>query len=127
VILEHSFHTNERAAKWLMSDENLTALAEAEAAALAEFYEKEKKEAMTEADKKMVDDLRKRLEKVEGMVGVIDPKYDWTLACPEWAQETIHKLHQKGYIRGDETGQLNLSENMCRLLVILDRAGAFES
>lgn len=38
VILEHSFHTNEQAALWLLSDANLRRLAEAEADALAEYY-----------------------------------------------------------------------------------------
>lgn len=38
VILEHSFHTNAKAAKWLMDDANLAKLAEAEADALAEYY-----------------------------------------------------------------------------------------
>lgn len=38
IILEHSFHTNRRAAEWLMSDSNLYRLAEAEADALAEYY-----------------------------------------------------------------------------------------
>ena len=38
VIVEHSFHTNRRAAQWLLSDDNLAKLAEAEADALAEYY-----------------------------------------------------------------------------------------
>lgn len=38
IILEHSFHTNKRAAQWLMSDANLKRLAEAEADALARYY-----------------------------------------------------------------------------------------
>lgn len=38
IILEHSFHTNPEAAQWLMDDDNLRALAEAEADALAEYY-----------------------------------------------------------------------------------------
>lgn len=38
VILEHSFHTNRRAATWLLSDDNLRKLAEAEADALAKYY-----------------------------------------------------------------------------------------
>ena len=38
VILEHSFHTNTRAARWLLDDSNLQRLAEAEAAVLAEYY-----------------------------------------------------------------------------------------
>lgn len=35
IILEHSFHTNRRAAQWLMNDDNLRKLAKAEADALA--------------------------------------------------------------------------------------------
>ena len=38
MILEHSFHTNERTAKWLLSEENLKKLAQAEAKPLADFY-----------------------------------------------------------------------------------------
>ena len=38
IILEHSFHTNKRAAKWLMADTNLKKLAESEADALAEYF-----------------------------------------------------------------------------------------
>lgn len=41
VILEHSFHTNKRAAQWLMSDANLRKLAEAEADALADYFKVE--------------------------------------------------------------------------------------
>lgn len=37
VILEHSFHTNTAAAKWLMSDANLAKLAEAEADCIADW------------------------------------------------------------------------------------------
>lgn len=38
MILEHSFHTNVRAAKWLLEEENLQQLAQAEAAVLAEHF-----------------------------------------------------------------------------------------
>ncbi len=37
-ILEHSFHTNARAAQWLMDDGNLRKLAEAECSVIAEYY-----------------------------------------------------------------------------------------
>lgn len=37
VILEHSFHTNPKAAEWLMSDDNLAKLAKAEADCIAEW------------------------------------------------------------------------------------------
>lgn len=38
MILEHSFHTNTRAAKWLLVDENLRKLAKAEAQVIAEYF-----------------------------------------------------------------------------------------
>lgn len=39
VILEHSFHTNPKAAAWLMNDANLAKLAKAEAECIAEWLE----------------------------------------------------------------------------------------
>lgn len=38
VILEHSFHTNEMAAKWLLDEDHLKELAEREAAVIAAYY-----------------------------------------------------------------------------------------
>lgn len=38
IILEHSFHTNTAATKWLSSEANLQKLAEAEAAAIAKYF-----------------------------------------------------------------------------------------
>ena len=38
LIVEHSFHTNTRSTRWLMEDENLLALAEAEAEAIAAWF-----------------------------------------------------------------------------------------
>lgn len=38
IIIEHSFHTNTAATKWLSNDDNLRKLAEAECAVLAEYY-----------------------------------------------------------------------------------------
>lgn len=39
IILEHSFHTNTRAAKWLLEDANLHKLAKAEAATIAAWFD----------------------------------------------------------------------------------------
>ncbi|MCL2576336.1 MAG: N-acetylmuramoyl-L-alanine amidase [Defluviitaleaceae bacterium] len=44
---------------------------------------------------------------------------------PDWAVETIRMLVEKGYLKGDGQG-LNLSMDMIRVLVILDRAGVFD-
>ena len=126
VIAEHGFHTHPATARWLMEEDNLTVLAGAEAEALAKFYGMKKEDdGLTETDKKAFDALEAKVNKLEKNIENAKPKYNWTLACPDFAQATVHKLMQKGYLKGDENGQFNLSEDMCRILVILDRAGAF--
>lgn len=47
IILEHSFHTNTRATKWLSSDSNLQKLTKAEAECIASYYRITKKEETT--------------------------------------------------------------------------------
>ncbi len=44
---------------------------------------------------------------------------------PVWARDTVQMLCDRGALQGDEKGKLNLSEDMVRILVILDRAGSF--
>ena len=48
LILEHSFHTNTRAAKWLMDDNNLRKMAAAEAKIIGEWFGVVKTEDKTE-------------------------------------------------------------------------------
>lgn len=53
--------------------------------------------------------------------------YNWVDDnMPEWAKDSITKLTNKGYLKGDEEGKLNLTHDMLRLLVILDRTGIFD-
>lgn len=78
--------------------------------------------------------VERRARKFSQIVGAVRPSYDKevdevrynTVAeCPSWAQETVQKLVNKGYLDG--TGQgLDLSHDMVRTLVILDRAGNFD-
>ena len=44
---------------------------------------------------------------------------------PDWARPTVEKLMEKGWLAGDGSGNLNLTNDMVRMLVILDRAGNF--
>lgn len=50
VLLEHSFHTNTKAANWLLSDSNLAKLAKAEAEVIAEYYGLEKQAVIAEPE-----------------------------------------------------------------------------
>lgn len=45
---------------------------------------------------------------------------------PDWARPTIDKLYNKGFLKGDANGCLNLDMSMLRILVVLDRSGAFD-
>lgn len=51
-------------------------------------------------------------------------RYNTVAECPSWAQKTIQKLIDKGYLTGDGEG-LDLSHDMIRMLVIQDRADMF--
>ena len=42
---------------------------------------------------------------------------------PDWARPSIQKLIDKGVLQGDGKGNLNLSGDLTRILVILDRIG----
>ena len=77
--------------------------------------------------------VERRARKFSQIVGAVQPSYDKEVEevryntveeCPSWARETIQKLIDKGYLGGNGQG-LDLSADMVRLLVILDRAGAF--
>lgn len=45
---------------------------------------------------------------------------------PEWAKQTVQKVVDKGALKGDEQGNLNLTGDLTRTLVILDRLGKLD-
>lgn len=51
VILEHGFHTHEKTAQWLYSEDNLKSLARAEALAIDSFFKSLQSEELKEGDK----------------------------------------------------------------------------
>ena len=51
-------------------------------------------------------------------------RYDSLEMLPEWAKDTIGKLMEQGILQGDGQG-LDLSHDMVRILVLLDRSGLF--
>jgi len=51
--------------------------------------------------------------------------YDDLQSVPQWARPTVEKLLARGFLQGDGE-KLDLSWDMVRMLVILDRAGVFE-
>lgn len=47
-------------------------------------------------------------------------------SMPEWAHATIQKLMQKGYLRGNEKGELGLTDVELKIFVVNDRAGCYD-
>ena len=73
--------------------------------------------------KKSIDDLKNNVIKWTNNSKI---KYGWVDGnMPEYARATITKLSQKGILKGDENGNLQLSDDMLRLFVTLDRAGIY--
>ena len=42
---------------------------------------------------------------------------------PSWYREAVQKCVDRGALRGDKNGVLDVSEDLCRILTILDRMG----
>lgn len=85
---------------------------------------KEFKNRITEEEELMsreYDELNGRVYKIENpmIYNYIDDN------MPSDARPTIQKLVDRGALRGNERGELGLTEDMLRVLVINDRAGAY--
>lgn len=81
-----------------------------------------------EIDMEELKKLQAEVDSIKADVGKLKSKmvYAWVDDnMPEWAKPTITKLIRKGYLNGDEHGNLNLDENMLRMLVVNDRAGIY--
>lgn len=70
---------------------------------------------------KEYDELNERLFKVENpmIYNYMDEN------MPEWAKQTVQKLMDKGALKGNERGELGLTEELLRILVINDRMGVY--
>ena len=52
-------------------------------------------------------------------------KYNTVAEAPDWSRETLKKLIAKGVLKGDANSNLDLTLEMIRVLVMLDRAKLF--
>ena len=83
---------------------------------LSEFSDKE-----GELMSREYDELNARLREVEHPM--IYNYVDYNM--PEWARGTIEKLRRKGALQGNENGELELTDDLLRMLVINDRMGLY--
>jgi len=72
------------------------------------------------------EELKKAIDEVNKTLNVITPQYQYIDDyMPKWARPTIKKLYDKGLIKGDDEGKLNLSYADLRMFVINDRTGIY--
>lgn len=109
-----------------MLDGNLDRLAEAEADALAKYYNME--DGMTKEEKIAFDALAAKVEAMGETIKELDQQIGikWAYIdknLPEWAKPSVKKAVNKGILKGNDNNSLELSRFMLRLIVMLDRAG----
>ena len=56
----------------------------------------------------------------------VEKVYNWTEEVPEWARPTVQKLLDKGYLKGNDKGELELTYSMLKIFVVNDRAGLYD-
>lgn len=74
------------------------------------------------------EELTKRLDELEKKIGSGEMIYHYIDDnMPQWARSTIQKLADKAWLQGNENGELGLTDDLLRLLVINDRAGLYDA
>lgn len=111
-IIEHGFHSNPKECEWLTDDDNLRELAYVEAEVLADYFGAKLKTEIGNAEEEVV---------IEEELAV----YPTINEVPDWAKPSVSKLIDKKLLLGTGDGQINISYDLTRMIVILDRAGAF--
>ena len=94
-------------------------------------------DGMTDEEKKRLTALEEKAEKLEKKTAALERSKNelfdqvgerWAYIdgnLPDWMKPTVKKLVKRGYLRGSNNS-LGLSYQLGRVLVILDRAGAFD-
>ena len=80
-------------------------------------------------DMEVFNNLATRLEALERRVNQLENPMIYNYIdhnLPEWARPTIQKLTAKGYLKGNDRGELGLTDEMLKLFVINDRAGVYD-
>jgi N-acetyl-anhydromuramyl-L-alanine amidase AmpD len=80
-----------------------------------------------EIDMEQLNELKKQVAELTAKVSALNPMiYDYIDSnMPGWARPTIQKLVGNGILKGDDKSRLRLTDDMLRLLVVMDRCGLF--
>ena len=82
-----------------------------------------------ELDMTQYEELKAEIEVLRSAVDMLTGKmiYNYQDAnMPEWARLTVRKMFDKGILKGNENGELGLTDEMLRMFVMNDRAGLYD-
>lgn len=120
VLVEHLFHDNREDCALLKDDKYRQKMAEADAKGILDFLGfawKEDEADMTEKDVQAMIDRAVAQVKAE-----MAPKVYRTVEdVPEWGRPTVEALEAAGKLKGTGDGEINLSHDLLRALVIMER------
>ena len=68
-----------------------------------------------------IQQLEQDLASIKKQVDAHLKEFDWTTACPDWAIPVVQEFINTGSLKGDDKGELNLTPDMLRILVIFSR------
>ena len=144
ILVEMAFIDNYDDNKFLASDDGKRRIAAAICRGLCAYFgidyntgskedlmskEYDELKAKNESQDKIIDEIgvdiqdnRREIDKIKDEL----KRYDYIDEnMPAWAVPAITKLVAKGYLKGDEEGRLNLTEDQLRLYTVNDRAGVY--
>lgn len=113
LILEAAFIDGEKDAAFLQDKNNLRRMGEAYAKGILQYL------GIADNGSSTATDADRATEKENGGKCM----YKTFANVPAWAQVTVKKLMDAGALKGDSNGNINISDDMCRTFVILDRMG----
>lgn len=144
ILVETAFIDNYDDNKFLASDAGREKLAAAIFKGVCDYFgikydtesedelmsrEYEELKAKNESQDKIIGEIGVDIESSKTDINGIKERlrrYDYVDEnMPSWAVPTITKLVTKGYLKGDESGKLNLTEDQLRLYTVNDRAGLY--
>ena len=94
-----------------------------------EFRDEVQKELNGGAEVAAINDLVTRMDELEQRINRLENPMIYNYIdqnLPEWSRPTIQKLTAKGYLKGNDQGELGLTDEMLKLFVINDRAGVYD-
>lgn len=79
-------------------------------------------EEMTQEERQKFNALVEQVELLTARVEALKPKvYHYTVDVPEWGRATVQRMLDSGVFAGAAPDDLNLSEDMLRMLVVMER------